>query len=138
MGKRAEFKNKTKDAAWERSGKACEAEGPLYGLPAGVRCGADLTLTGAEYDHIILDANSKDNSLENCCCACPRCHRWKTTHIDIPTAAKTVRQQKKARGQKRPKGFGRFVPQPTAITPLTKCRTCGDFLADCPHKAAAA
>jgi hypothetical protein len=46
-----------------------------------------------EYDHLILDANSKDNSLENCRAVCPKCHAWKTANRDTPTAAKTVRQQ---------------------------------------------
>ena len=35
-----------------------------YGLALG-RCDRDLGY-GVQFDHIILDANSKDNSLENC------------------------------------------------------------------------
>lgn len=95
---RNEFTRKTKDAAWDRSGGACEGQGKLYGLAAGVRCGDDLTIKGVEYDHIILDANSKDASLSNCAAVCPACHRHKTTRHDIPLAAKTVRQRSKARG----------------------------------------
>lgn len=89
---RREFTAKTRKEALKRSGKRCEASGPWYGLPEGQRCTADLSL-GVEYDHYILDANSKDNSLENCRAVCPKCHGWKTRHRDTPTAAKTVRQQ---------------------------------------------
>lgn len=92
MADRREFTTKTRKAALLRSGKRCEAVGPWYGLPDGQRCPADLSL-GVEYDHLILDANSKDNSLENCRAVCPKCHAWKTANRDTPTAAKTVRQQ---------------------------------------------
>jgi len=47
-----------------------------------------------------LDANSKDNSLENCAAVCIKCHKIKTAKHDIPTAAKTIRQQDKARNIK--------------------------------------
>lgn len=93
---RNEFTKSTKRDAYARSGGKCEATGELYGLQPGQRCGADLRI-GVEYDHIQLDANSHDNSLENCCAACPRCHRFKTTKHDIPRAAKTVRQRDKGR-----------------------------------------
>lgn len=89
---RKEFSTKTRKEALKRSGKRCEASGSWYGLPDGQRCTADLSL-GVEYDHLILDANSKDNSLENCRAVCPKCHAWKTANRDTPTAAKTVRQQ---------------------------------------------
>lgn len=88
---RREFTTKTRKLALIRSGKRCEAVGSWYGLPEGQRCAADLSL-GVEYDHYILDANSKDNSLENCRAVCPKCHAWKTANRDTPTAAKTVRQ----------------------------------------------
>lgn len=101
---RAEFNTATRNAAWDRSCEVCEATGALYGLPPGERCTADLNL-GCEYDHVILDANSKDNSLGNCAAVCPKCHRWKTTQRDIPTAAKTVRQRNMRRSIK-PKGRG--------------------------------
>lgn len=89
---RREFTTKTRKLALKRSGKRCEAVGSWYGLPEGQRCTADLSLA-VEYDHLILDANSKDNSLENCRAVCPKCHAWKTANRDTPTAAKTVRQQ---------------------------------------------
>lgn len=94
---RAEFSKKVKRAAWERSGERCEAVGAMYGLPPNQRCNMPLT-RGAEYDHIILDANSHDNSLENCAAVCIPCHRFKTDKHDTPTAAKTLRQQDKHRG----------------------------------------
>lgn len=109
---RKEFTKATKRAAWARSGERCEAEGDLYGWQPGQRCGADLNRTGVEYDHIDLDANSKDNSLANCAAVCPSCHRFKTTTHDTPKAAKTLRQQDRDRGIKR--GTGRAFRRPPA------------------------
>jgi hypothetical protein len=93
---RREFTKKTMREALSRSGLKCEAIGAMYGLDAGKRCNGDLG-KGVEFDHIVLDANSKDNSLENCAAVCIRCHRHKTAKHDIPMAAKTVRMQDKAR-----------------------------------------
>jgi hypothetical protein len=101
---RNEFTNKTKNAAWDRSGGACEADGEAYGMPSGVRCGADMTRVGVRYDHIDPDVNSKDNSLENCCACCPKCHAWKTANRDAPLIAKTRHQRNGARSIKRRKG----------------------------------
>lgn len=97
---RREFTKTTKREALKRSGMLCEAVGTMYGLAAGKRCNAPLG-HGVEYDHIVLDANSKDNSLENCAAVCIKCHRHKTTKHDIPMAAKTVRMQDKANGIRR-------------------------------------
>lgn len=94
---RAEFDKATKKAALKRAAGKCEAVGTWYGLKPGKRCEAPLGY-GFDFDHIILDANSKDNSLENCACVCRVCHKKKTTKHDIPLAAKTVRQQDKHRG----------------------------------------
>lgn len=102
MSDRKEFKKETKRAALKRSGKLCEAVGKWYGLPAGKRCNAPLS-AGVQYDHIDLDANSKDNSLENCAAVCPKCHAWKTANHDTPKAAKTLRQQDKANGIRKAK-----------------------------------
>lgn len=96
MSDRANFKKQTKRDALTRSGGLCEASGPMYGLSAE-RCNAPLGY-GVEFDHVILDANSKDNSLENCAAVCIKCHKWKTAKHDTPLAAKTVRQSDKARG----------------------------------------
>ena len=73
----------------------------MYGIDLIGRCRAPLSY-GVEFDHIILDANSKDNSLENCAAVCIKCHRWKSANHDIPLAAKTVRQQDKAAGIRSP------------------------------------
>lgn len=88
---RREFSSKTRKESLKRSGMICEAIGAWYGLGAGMRCVNPLAL-GVEYDHIILDANSKDNSLENCAAVCIPCHRFKSANHDTPTAAKTVAQ----------------------------------------------
>lgn len=95
--RRAEFTKATKRDALTRSGLLCEAVGSLYGLPAGHRCNAPLAY-GVEFDHVILDANSKDNSLSNCAAVCSKCHRHKTAKHDTPLAAKTLRQQDNNRG----------------------------------------
>lgn len=120
---RAEFSKRTQRDAYDRSNGHCEAAGVLYGLPTGKRCNMPLN-NGVEYDHVILDANSKDNSLNNCAAVCPACHRFKTTKRDIPTAAKTLRQQdtdrgisSKSRGFYKPPGMkydwstGRYVKE---------------------------
>lgn len=97
MANRREFTKSTKRNALKRSELMCEAVGAMYGLAGGQRCNAPLS-AGVEYDHIVLDANSKDNSLENAAAVCPKCHRWKSSHHDTPMAAKTLRMQDKARG----------------------------------------
>lgn len=126
---RMEFGSKTRKQALKRSGLRCEAVGGWYGLPAGERCTNDLAY-GVEYDHIILDANSKDNSLENCAAVCPKCHRWKTSNIDVPTAAKTVRQslmglKTRAKQPISSHGFQKFAKErsgvdKSALPPLPK------------------
>lgn len=101
---RHEFTKPTKREALRRSGMLCEAVGTWYGLDAGKRCNAPLS-AGVEFDHIDLDANSCDNSLSNCAAVCVPCHRFKTAKHDIPVAAKTLRQQDKALGIRKPKSF---------------------------------
>jgi hypothetical protein len=98
---RKEFTKETKREALRRSRDACEAIGPWYGLRPGQRCYSGLAY-GVQFDHIDLGANSKVNSLENCAAVCVKCHAFKTRNHDIPKAAKTVRQQDKARGTKKP------------------------------------
>lgn len=107
---RHEFSKPTKREALRRSGGLCEAVGSMYGLDEGHRCSAPLGY-GVEFDHVILDANSKDNSLENCAAVCVKCHKHKTRTHDIPKAAKTQRQQDDHRGiSKKPSRF----PKPPA------------------------
>lgn len=100
---RRNFTKATKRKALARSAGLCEAVGEWYGLMSGKRCNLPLS-AGVEFDHIDLDANSKDNSLENCAAVCPDCHSIKTRTHDIPVAAKTLRQQDKAVGVSRPAG----------------------------------
>ncbi len=103
---RSEFSKPTKREAMKRAKDQCEATGTMYGLKPNARCTASLS-HGVEFDHIILDANSHDNSLGNCAAVCIPCHRFKTTRHDIPMAAKTVRQRDKSLGISKPKGFWR-------------------------------
>lgn len=91
---RAEFSKVTKREGKARANGRCEAFGTMYGMLPGRRCNMPLN-NGIEYDHIILDANSHDNSLTNCAACCPSCHHWKSAHYDTPLAAKTLRQQDK-------------------------------------------
>lgn len=93
--KRAEFDKPTKRARLKHSGGLCEADGPWYGRET--RCNANLAL-GVEFDHLILESNSHDNSFENCRAVCIKCHKWKTNNYDKQLAAKTLRQQDKASG----------------------------------------
>jgi 5-methylcytosine-specific restriction endonuclease McrA len=99
---RREFSKATKRLALKRSGFLCEAVGAMYNLPVGKRCNSPLG-SGVEYDHIVLEANSHDNSLENCAAVCIKCHRWKSAKHDTPMAAKTVRMQDKFNGIERKK-----------------------------------
>lgn len=99
---RKEFTKPIKREALKRAGGICEAVGEWYGLEPGKRCNADLAY-GVQFDHIDLDANSKDNSLSNCAAVCIKCHKHKTMKHDIPLAAKTLRQQDKHLGITKPK-----------------------------------
>lgn len=99
---RREFTKVTKRAALARSEGRCEGVGAWYNLAPGCRCNAPLA-AGVEFDHIDLDANSHDNSLENCAAVCIPCHKFKSAKIDTPKAAKTLRQQDKDRGIARSK-----------------------------------
>jgi len=122
---RREFTKPTKRAALRRSGLLCEAVGAWYGLDPGKRCNAPLS-GGVQYDHIILDANSKDNSLENCAAVCPKCHGIKTAKHDTPLAAKTLRQQDRATGVSQPTGKLRsagFAKSPKSATREARAAT---------------
>ena len=105
---RREFSKQTKREALKRSGGHCEAVGEWYGLEPGQHCNVPLSY-GVEFDHIDLDANSKDNSLSNCAAVCIKCHRWKTRNFDTPKAAKTLRQQDKNHGIRK-KSRSRPIP----------------------------
>lgn len=126
---RNEFSKPTKRAALARSGGRCEAVGAWYGLAEGQRCDTPLS-RGVQFDHIDLDANSKDNSLENCAAVCIPCHKHKTATRDIPLAAKTLRQQDKHLGITKSKGGWR-QPLPQQSTVTSRCRSCGEYQSDC-------
>lgn len=98
---RTEFSKPTRRDALKRSGGLCEAEGAMYGLDPGQRCNSPLSY-GVEFDHLLAASNGGDASLANCICACTRCHAYKTRTHDTPRAAKTVRQQDKAIGIRKP------------------------------------
>lgn len=123
----APFSKATKRAARERSGEKCEAVGTWYGLEEGQRCNAPLS-KGVEFDHIDLDANSRDNSLDNAAAVCIPCHRFKTKHRDIPLAAKTLRQQDKDKGIERASQMpcSRSTPWKRTMSGRTVCRSCGE------------
>jgi 5-methylcytosine-specific restriction endonuclease McrA len=104
---RSEFSKQTKRDARDRSNGFCEATGKMYGLEPGKRCNMPLD-RGVEFDHIILDANSHDNSLSNCAAVCIRCHEHKTRKHDIPVAAKTVRQRDRHLGIKTKRPWSRY------------------------------
>lgn len=106
---RAEFSKPVKRAALKRSGGLCEAVGPMYGLQPAQRCNAPLAY-GVEFDHVVLEANSHDNSLENCAATCKRCNQWKANNHDTPMAAKTVRMQDKNSGVSKKRSTFRKPP----------------------------
>lgn len=100
---RKEFSAETKRQALKRSGNLCEAMGARYGLRPGQRCNAPLSF-GVEFDHGNPDGNGGGNNLENCVCACIRCHDWKTRNVDVPMIAKGKRQWDKSQGVRKSKG----------------------------------
>lgn len=101
--RRYEFSKQTKREALQRSGKLCEAVGPVYGLPPGQRCNAPLD-NGVEFDHYPAPATDKgSDTIENCVATCKTCHRFKTSTFDVPVQAKTKRVSDKHQGISRPK-----------------------------------
>jgi len=93
---RHEFRKSTKQAALKRSGGICEAIGPVYGLEPKTRCTASLA-TGVDFDHYPKSALDDDSDgLDNCVACCRSCHRWKTSHYDVPMQAKGRRIRRQA------------------------------------------
>lgn len=121
---RSEFSKPTKREALRRSTGLCEAVGELYGLPFGQRCNAPLS-HGVEFDHFPIAATEPDcTGLDNCVACCPSCHRWKTSHYDVPAQAKSKRVSDKHRGIRqassmRGASFPKAAPQRKATSPLT-------------------
>lgn len=107
---RREFTEKTKDAAWHRSGGICECH-LLRWIPAfsDRACGQALaTANGIYYEHINTDYNSKDNSLDNCAVLIRGCWRLKTDTYDKSEISKTKRMSRRDRGIKT--AIGRPMP----------------------------
>lgn len=97
---RMEFPNKTKRAAYLRSGGFCEcARVPMLDRPLG--CGIALRDGQIRYEHIIPDQIRPDNSLENCAALTVACWRQKTDNYDLPIIAKAKRVADRAHGIKR-------------------------------------
>lgn len=123
--RRYEFSKQTKREALHRSGKLCEAIGPVYGLPPGQRGNAPLD-GGVEFDHYPAPATDKgSDTLENCVAACKTCHRFKTSSYDVPMQAKGKRVSDKHLGIRRPSqfksaGFARREPQRSATRKIEK------------------
>src|SRR5215475_632558 len=88
---RAEFSKQTKHEAWLRAAGRCE------------ECKQEFGERRPEYDHIIAAAMGGDNTLGNCKCLCPKCHRTKTSLQDIPCIAKSNRVREKRTGIRRSK-----------------------------------
>lgn len=102
---RSEFSKPTKREALKRSGGLCEAVGQLYGLPFGQRCNAPLS-RGVEFDHFPIAATEPDcTGIDNCVACCPSCHRWKTSHYDVPAQAKSKRVRDAHFGVTKKNGF---------------------------------
>lgn len=123
--RRYEFSKQTKREALQRSGKLCEAVGPVYGLPPGQRCNAPLD-GGVEFDHYPAPATDKgSDTLENCVATCKTCHRFKTSSYDVPMQAKGKRVSDKHLGIRRPSqftsaGFRKAEPQRSATRKIEK------------------
>ena len=129
---RSEFGKPVKREALKRSGGRCEAVGELYGLAFGTRCNAPLS-HGVEFDHFPIAATEPDcTGLDNCVACCPSCHRWKTSHYDVPAQAKSKRVRDKHQGiRKAPslqsRGFAKSAGQRKASSPITP-KFPGDLL----------
>ena len=127
---RSEFPKAIKREALRRSGGLCEAVGELYGLPFGQRCNAPLS-RGVEFDHFPIAATEPDcTGLDNCVSCCPSCHRWKTSHYDVPAQAKSKRVRDKhlgitSKSTLQSPGFRKAPRQSRATSPV-KAKFDGD------------
>lgn len=99
---RYEFPKPVKRDALKRSGGLCEATGEVYGLEPGQRCNAPLS-HGVEFDHYPAPATDKgSDTLDNCVSCCRTCHRFKTSHYDVPMQAKGKRIRDRHAGIRQP------------------------------------
>src|SRR5690349_3120708 len=77
-----------------RANGRCEATGERYGLPPGVRCNADLAVTGRQRDHYprgAHDPHPETRTAANCVVCCPRCNQYANNKHDTPREAKMKR-----------------------------------------------
>lgn len=95
--RRREFPKAERRKMLARSGGRCEATGPLFGLPEGVRCDGDLAY-GLRFEHLQPDRAGGAPTAENGAAVCPRCWRWKTDNHDQRVAAKGRRVEEKRTG----------------------------------------
>lgn len=95
---RHEFTAAAKREADARANGRCEATGPRYGLPEGVRCNADLAVTGRQRDHFprgAHDPHPDTRTAQNCIVCCPRCNQYAANHTDKAVEAKIKRVRQK-------------------------------------------
>lgn len=93
---RSEFSKATKLARFEHAGGRCET------------CLQRITGV-AEYDHLIEDTLTHDNSFENCRCVCKKCHSLKTK-ANRPQVDKSRRIYEKRAGVRKPRSGFRKPP----------------------------
>lgn len=94
---RREFGKAARREMMKRSGGQCEAEGPLFGLPPGVRCTANLAY-GLRFEHLHPDRAGGNNTVENGAAVCPSCERWKAANHDQKVTSKARRVEEKRTG----------------------------------------
>jgi 5-methylcytosine-specific restriction endonuclease McrA len=82
---RAEFSKSTKLARFEHAQGCCET------------CGQKIIGT-PEYDHAVPCAVGGSNEFKNCRVMCKRCHRVKTSTLDVPQIARSTRIAEKRAG----------------------------------------
>lgn len=120
---RHNFTKATRKAAYLRSGGLCEARGSVYGLKPETRC--SVPLNGKyDVDHWPIPATDEgSDTLSNAVCCCKQCHRWKTSHYDVPMQAKG-RRIRRANGpveqRRQPKQQIKTRPFPKSSKPWPK------------------
>lgn len=82
---RRNFPDKIKLQAFHRANGKCE------------ECGQKV-LGRAQYDHVIPDALGGEPTLDNCRVLCSKCHRLKTSSVDVPAISKAKRIEMKRTG----------------------------------------
>ena len=89
---RSEFSKSTKLARFEHANGHCET---CHQKIVGV----------AEYDHAVPCAAGGTNEFDNCRVQCRRCHRVKTSKVDVPQIAKSKRIVERRAGLRPKRGF---------------------------------